>query len=792
MFPDMQGNTSRGWRGVGSWLVVCAVLGTGIACNPEQRIDESRLRSFGRYGRSVAMSLGIAAVGAPEEDSGHGAVYVLAQGGDVFSPAARIAPPVPGFGHFGDAVAIDGSTLVVGAPRTDRPGAFRAGAVYVFELSANAYTLTATLSSPAPHQAWEAFGTAVAVDGDRIVVGAPDRDVLGATDAGMAYVFERSGSSWTYVAGLSAPLPASSDKHGAAVAVFGDSIAVGAPLRDFSVRGGTNRGAVYVYEPGSFGYVRTQSLAASDGRTGDGFGQSLAGIEDAGTRRLLVGAAGVDVSYALSSITNAGAAYLYESAVASSFGAPTKLGATKPSANAGFGGRVAISTRTLVVGAAGTDGAVLSAGAAHVFRLAGGGWSEEAILVDESPDSHAILGSSVAIAGDLAIVGAQNEDLGQGLTDTGSAHVFRGVSGSWSRVHVAHAAESPANAAYGRVLAVSDDTLVSGNTSGVDVAHREVEAWSLTERLVPVAGASFQAVAVEGDTLALFSRQMLPTVGRLEIRTWNGTTWALAQTITPDLVSAAFPEESANGAMLALRGDVLVLGCPRWNGGDGRVFVYRRAAGSWSLAQTLDAPTAASTFDTNFGTDVVLDGSTLVISEVPSAGIPGTRYGRAHVLVDVGGTFVSQQVITSPTSTDGDYFASSIALDGDLLAVARAGSNDAVLVYRRTAGSFALVWSLALTNQIDSSDRRMLDLKDDVLALGLPAFDYEVLTDAGELRLLRRELDDTFVEENVLRANRAISSLGLGREVRLVDGLVIGTARQIFAASPGRVYAFPR
>jgi hypothetical protein len=239
MYADMQVNGARGMRGV-VWVGALATL-VGVACNPEQRIEESRLRSFGRYGRSVAMSLGIAAVGAPEEDSGHGAVYVLAQGGDVFSPAARIPPPTPGFGHFGDAVAIDGTTLVVGAPRTDRPGAFRAGAVYVFELSANAYTLTATLSSPAP-QAWEAFGTAVAIDEDRIVVGAPDRDALGATDAGAAYVFERSGSSWTYVAALSAPSPASSDKHGAAVAVFGDSIAVGAPLRDFAVRTGTNRG----------------------------------------------------------------------------------------------------------------------------------------------------------------------------------------------------------------------------------------------------------------------------------------------------------------------------------------------------------------------------------------------------------------------------------------------------------------------------------------------------------------------------------------------------------------------
>ena len=790
----MQGNTSRKKRGVVvvSWIGLLAILGAGIACNPEQAFEESRLRSYGRYGRSVAMSVGVAAVGAPEEDSGHGAVYVLAQGGDVFSPAARIPPPISDYGHFGDAVAIDGTTLVVGAPRTHRSGAVRAGAVFVFELSANAWTHTATLSSPAPHQAWEAFGTAVAVDGDRIVVGAPDRDVLGATDAGTAYVFQRSGSSWTYVSALLAPGPVASDKHGAAVAVFGDTIAVGAPLRDFSLRGGTNRGAVYVYVPGVVGFRRTQSLAAPDGNASDGFGQSLAGIDDGGTRRLLVGAAGVDVSTGLSTLANAGAAYLYQAPKGSSFAAPTKLVAQTPIASAGFGGRVAISTDTLVIGASGTQSSVLFAGAAHVFRLAGGTWSEEATLADETPQMSAHLGSSVAIVEDLAIVGAPNEALGQGLTSTGAVHVFRAQGASWSRVHVAHAAESPTNAGYGRVVAVSDTTLVSGNVNGVDVAHRDLEAWSITERVIPASGASFQAAAVEGDTLALFSRQALPTVGRLEVRVWNGTTWASSGTLYPNLVSMAFPEESANSASLVLRGDVLALGCPRWNGGDGRVFVYRRNAGTWSLSQTIDAPTATTTFDTNFGRDVAISGTTLVISEVPSGGIPGALQGRAHVYGDVAGVFVSQQVIAGSPSSDGDYFASSIAIDGDLLAVARGGANDAVFVYRRTAGSFGLVWSLSLPNAIDASERRMIDLRDDVLAIGLPSASYESLAGAGEVRLLRRELDDSFVEENVLRANRATSGLGLGREVRLVEDFVVASARPLSTPAPGRVYAFPR
>ncbi|MCB9598939.1 MAG: FG-GAP repeat protein [Sandaracinus sp.] len=457
-------------------VLVC--VSCSIACNPEQRIEESQLKDYGRFGRSVAMHSALAAVGAAEEDTGSGAVYVFARGGDVLSPMARLVSPGASYELFGDAVALDGTTLVVGAPRSNRSGAVRAGAAYVFEYASGAWSHTATLESAWPHEAWEGFGTAVAVSGDRIVVGAPDRDVAGKTDAGAAFVFTRTGGSWSYAATLTIGSPGASDKLGASVAVAGDAIVVGAPRRDVFVGLGgtyTDAGAAYVFGPSRSTYTLQQTLIAPDRRAGDLFGGRVAATSATDVRRVLVGASSAD----LGRVANAGAAYVFAAAPTVAFPAGVKLVASTPSTNAGFGGAVALSTTTLAVGASGTHGSVLFAGAAHVFRLEGTSWVEEATLVDESPDASALLGSAVAIVGDVVIAGATGEELGPNRTDTGVVQVFRGSSGGWSRSHALHAATSPTNANYGRVLAVSDESLVSGTASGLDLARRDADAWSI-------------------------------------------------------------------------------------------------------------------------------------------------------------------------------------------------------------------------------------------------------------------------------------------------------------------------
>lgn len=770
----------------GSAHVAClATLFVGLACSPQQRIEQGRLESFARFGRAAAMEGATAAIGTRDEN-GEGAVYVFSRAGDAWSPSARVVSPSPDDEWFGDAVALSGSTLVVGAPRDDRPGALRAGSVYVFERSGTTWSHSQTLSSPLPQQAWEAFGVSVAVDGDVIVVGAVDRDASGVTDAGAAYVFERSGSAWSFTSSLAVPAPAASDKLGSAVAVADDTIAVSALRRDAGRT--TDRGAVFVFARSRGGWSLSQTLAPSDGASGDLFGSSIALVRSGSVRRLLVGAESAD----LPGLANAGAAYVFEAPLVGAFAQTQKLVASTPAANAIFGSEVAISVDYLLVGAPSASPTALFSGAAYVFARDDGAWSETAILAADPGQASAHLGSSLALWGTSAIVGATGADVGPDDTDSGLARAFRLAgdgSTAWVHSHALHAASSPDAVNYGHLMALGDGTLVTGTTGWLDIADRDLDGWSETQALTPPPGVGFGAVGTDDETLVVLSRQMLPEpVGVIGVMERSGGHWVTTQTLVPDLVSASFPQESANSASFAIQGDTLVFAAPRWNGGDGRVFVYRRTAGTWSLAQTLQSPDAAINFDLNFGRVIALDGNLLVVSEAPLANTPASpQHWKLFVYQDIGGAFVQQEILAADAPATFDHFGASIALSGAYLAVTQP-ALDEVTVYRRT-GTFAEVWSLPLGDLV-SSERRAVAMHDDVLVIGLPTFDYDSLSDAGELRVFRREPGDTYAEESVLRANAATNQLGLGRSVAVVDGVVTSYASPSLAA-PGRVYSFP-
>ena len=120
---------------------------------------------------------------------------------------------------------------------------------------------------------WDWFGTSVAISGDTVVVGADD-DVIGTnTDQGSAYVFVRSGDTWTQTAKLTASDGAADDSFGHSVAISGDTVVVGADGDD------NNKGSAYVFEKPAAGWAnmtQTAKLTASDGEDYDHFGYSVA------------------------------------------------------------------------------------------------------------------------------------------------------------------------------------------------------------------------------------------------------------------------------------------------------------------------------------------------------------------------------------------------------------------------------------------------------------------------------------------------------------------------------------
>jgi hypothetical protein len=245
------------------------------------------------FGESVAISGNTIVVGAPYDDNGkyvdRGSAHVFVRSGATWTRQATLVPI--GGGHqdnFGGSVAINGDTLVVGAPQTGNAGP---GAAYVFARSAAMWSQEARLTaSDVKNAAWFGESVALTATEDRIVVGAPFANVGQTTYQGAAYVFARTGGSWTQQATLTASNGAADDAFGVSVAVHDSEIVVGAPRSE--VFGRTNQGSAYVFEC-SGPCVETQRLFAS-GTAHDNFGYAVA-MDQAGTNTVIVGVPLADV-----------------------------------------------------------------------------------------------------------------------------------------------------------------------------------------------------------------------------------------------------------------------------------------------------------------------------------------------------------------------------------------------------------------------------------------------------------------------------------------------------------------
>jgi len=211
----------------------------------QQTLDNPTPTSSDYFARAVATSGDYVIVGAERDDvsgSDAGTAYIYARTGTSWALQATLSNPSPAEAdYFGYAVAISGDYAVVGAYNDDT-GASNAGSAYIYARTGTSWALQATLSNPAPTTA-DFFGYAVAISGDYAVVGAY-ADNAGAVDAGRAYIYARTGTSWALQATLSNPDPTDSDFFGYAVAISGDYAIVGAHNED---TGAADAGTAYTY-----------------------------------------------------------------------------------------------------------------------------------------------------------------------------------------------------------------------------------------------------------------------------------------------------------------------------------------------------------------------------------------------------------------------------------------------------------------------------------------------------------------------------------------------------------------
>ena len=393
------------------------------------------------FGNAAAVDSNTAVIGAPADD-GSGSVLVFARDLDsgVWSQAAKLKASDAGVGdNFGTSVALDGNTVVVGASLDTHGLLGRAGSVYVFTKPASGWadwdptqdTETAKIV-PAGFAAGDEFGHSVAVDDSTgtIVAGARQDD----SNEGSAYVFTEPTGGWSgwdtltdpAKANLTATLIASNaavnDYFGHSVAVDGDTVLIGASGRD------SGKGAVYVFtkpetDGGWTGNLDIDTgdatkLTASDGANDDFLGASVA-IDD-GTA--VIGAIGDDANEDdgddTNNLTNAGSAYVFIEGP-SAWSQAAKLTASDREVDerddSQFGISVAVSGDIVVIGADGVDQSATETnfGAAYVFTKPTTGWAdntETAKLTASDGNTNHDFGSSVAIDGDTVVVGAENND----------------------------------------------------------------------------------------------------------------------------------------------------------------------------------------------------------------------------------------------------------------------------------------------------------------------------------------------------------------------------------------------
>lgn len=406
------------------------------------------------------------------------------------------------------------------------------------------------------------------------------------------------------------------------------------------------------------------------------------------------------------------------------------LKAAIPRAEDGFGGAVAASGDTLVVGAHWVDGGARTvgdesdasapdAGAAYVFvRGADGEWTQQAYLQASSADANDWFGWAVAISGDTIVVGApwegsratgvNGDETNNRLRESGAAYVFvRDAAGNWAQQAYLKASNTGYRDWFGWAVAIDGDTIVVG-AHGEDSRARRVDG-NQADHSARNAGAAYvftrdgagewaqqaylkasdaaagdhfgRAVAIEGNSIivgAAWSETVGGSnTGSAYIFTRGDGAWLEeAVLVTPDGITHGW-----FGWAVAISGDTAVIGAPDADGPEnytGAAYVFARVGSEWQPAAVLHASNA-ETHD-GFGGAVAINGSTIVVAasqeDSSATGVDGDETdnsadgaGAAYVFTADSSAWPQTAYLKASNASAASLFGRTVAIDGDTIVV---------------------------------------------------------------------------------------------------------------------------
>ncbi len=259
---------------------------SGTTWTQQAKLTASDGAAVDLFGYSVALSGDTVFVGARFDDDDvngddSGSVYVFTRSGTSWSQQAKLTAADGEAGdEFGYSVALAGDTAVITANADDSDvNGVDSGSAYVFTRSGTDWSQQAKLTA-ADGAAGDLFGVRVALVGDTALIGARlDDDDVNGIDAGSAYVFTRSGDGWSQQARLTAADGGAGDWFGYTVALADDTALIGAGNHDGA--NGVDSGSAYVFTRSGTTWSQKDKLTATDGKAGDQFGGKVAISGDA-------------------------------------------------------------------------------------------------------------------------------------------------------------------------------------------------------------------------------------------------------------------------------------------------------------------------------------------------------------------------------------------------------------------------------------------------------------------------------------------------------------------------------